>query len=217
MPTLYAFPVSQPSRACLWLVEYAELKDVDVKNVNILEGESKTPEYLAKFPVGQVPALEDGDFCFAESTAIMQYIAEGHAILPKDKKAKAYLQQYFGNHNSNIRKMTTELLRPVVSAKSAEERDEAIAKGIEVLTPILKKYDDVLGKQKFVIGDALTLADFLFATEVDQMYFMQPELLPKTYPNIHTYLQNLRAVTGYTKNFETAQGIVKSVSDARGY
>ncbi|KAK7755471.1 hypothetical protein SLS62_002400 [Diatrype stigma] len=37
---------------------------------------NKTPEYLAKFPMGKVPALECADgFCLAEGGAICQYLA----------------------------------------------------------------------------------------------------------------------------------------------
>jgi glutathione S-transferase len=31
-------------------------------NVAAMAGGTKTPEYKEKFPIGQIPALEDGDF-----------------------------------------------------------------------------------------------------------------------------------------------------------
>ena len=37
---------------------------------------NKTPEFLAKFPLGKVPALECADgFCMADGAAICQYLA----------------------------------------------------------------------------------------------------------------------------------------------
>ena len=40
--------------------------------VDTLKGESRTPDYLAKFPQGQVPAIEAGNGRFlAQSNAIM--------------------------------------------------------------------------------------------------------------------------------------------------
>jgi glutathione S-transferase len=45
--------------------------------INIMTRESiKSPEYLAKSPLGQVPLLEDGDFHLTQNSAILPYIVE---------------------------------------------------------------------------------------------------------------------------------------------
>jgi glutathione S-transferase len=38
-----------------------------------MKSDFKTPEFLAKNPVGYLPFLEDGDFSLAESAAIAEY------------------------------------------------------------------------------------------------------------------------------------------------
>jgi glutathione S-transferase len=38
-----------------------------------MKSDYKTPEFLAKNPVGYLPFLEDGDFSLAESAAIAEY------------------------------------------------------------------------------------------------------------------------------------------------
>jgi hypothetical protein len=38
-----------------------------------MKSDYKTPEFLAKNPVGYLPFLEDGDFALAESSAIAEY------------------------------------------------------------------------------------------------------------------------------------------------
>ncbi len=54
--------------------------------VNILNGESRTPEFLAKNPNGKIPTLEtqSGQF-LAESNAIIFYLSEGTKFLPQDR------------------------------------------------------------------------------------------------------------------------------------
>jgi hypothetical protein len=53
--------------------------------LNTLKGESRTQEYLAKFPQGQVPAVElSNGRCLAQSNAIMRYLARGSPLLPDD-------------------------------------------------------------------------------------------------------------------------------------
>jgi glutathione S-transferase len=63
--------------------------------VNILLGESRTPEFLAKNPNGKVPLLEleDGR-CLAESNAILCYLAEGSSFLPEDRFLRAQVLQW---------------------------------------------------------------------------------------------------------------------------
>lgn len=54
--------------------------------VDILKGETRTPEFLAKNPNGRVPVLEleSGQF-LAESNAIMFYLSEGTKFLPQNR------------------------------------------------------------------------------------------------------------------------------------
>ena len=54
-------------------------------NVDIMQGESRTPDFLRINPQGQVPVveLEDGR-CLAQSNAIIRYLARGSVLLPED-------------------------------------------------------------------------------------------------------------------------------------
>ena len=58
--------------------------------VDIVRGESRTPEFLAKNPEGRIPVLrlEDGTHLF-ESNAIVCYLAEGTPYLPEGRLARA--------------------------------------------------------------------------------------------------------------------------------
>ena len=63
--------------------------------VDILEGETRTPEFLVKNRNGRIPVLEleDGT-CIAESNAILFYLAEGSRFLPSDPLARAVTLQW---------------------------------------------------------------------------------------------------------------------------
>lgn len=62
--------------------------------VNIMQGESRTPDYLRLNPQGQVPViqLEDGR-CLAQSNAIIRYLARGTALLPEDLYLQAKIDE----------------------------------------------------------------------------------------------------------------------------
>jgi len=69
--------------------------------VDILRGESKTPDFLAKNPSGQVPLLEVGEGRFlAESNAILWYVAGGTPLAPESRieRAEALQWMFFEQH-----------------------------------------------------------------------------------------------------------------------
>lgn len=62
---------------------------------DILRGETRQPDFLAKNPNGRIPLLEleDGR-CLAESNAILCYLAEGSDWLPADAWTRAQVLQW---------------------------------------------------------------------------------------------------------------------------
>ncbi len=69
--------------------------------IDILRGESRTPEFLAKNPSGQVPLLEVGDGRYlAESNAILWYVALGTPLAPEPRieRAEALQWMFFEQH-----------------------------------------------------------------------------------------------------------------------
>jgi len=69
--------------------------------VDILRGESRTPEFLAKNPSGQVPLLEVAEGRYlAESNAILWYVAIGTSLAPESRmdRAEALQWMFFEQH-----------------------------------------------------------------------------------------------------------------------
>jgi len=58
----------------------------EIIEVDILKGESRTPEFLKINPNGRTPVLDDDGFILAESNAILAYLARGTKFLPEDRK-----------------------------------------------------------------------------------------------------------------------------------
>jgi glutathione S-transferase len=63
--------------------------------LNIINGETRTPEFLSKFPNGRIPAIEfdDGKVLF-ESNAIIFYLAEDTRFMPTDRFQRAQVLQW---------------------------------------------------------------------------------------------------------------------------
>ena len=63
--------------------------------LDILKGETRTPEFLVRNRNGRIPVLELEDgMCIAESNAILFYLAEGSRFLPSDRLARALALQW---------------------------------------------------------------------------------------------------------------------------
>lgn len=62
---------------------------------DILKGETRTPEFLARNPNGRIPTLqlEDGSHLF-ESNAIVWYLTEGTPLAPSDRRTRAETLQW---------------------------------------------------------------------------------------------------------------------------
>jgi glutathione S-transferase len=68
------------------------------REVDILGGASRTPEFLARNPNGKVPLLEVRDHgetrALAESNAMLCYLAEDTPLLPDDRWARAKVLEW---------------------------------------------------------------------------------------------------------------------------
>lgn len=64
-------------------------------DVDMLKGETRTPEFLARNPNGRVPVLEiEPGLHLAESNAILCYLADGTPFLPDDRLQRAFVMQW---------------------------------------------------------------------------------------------------------------------------
>lgn len=79
---LYYFPVApNPTKVRTYLAEKG--LEVPLERVDLPAGEQRTPEFLAKSPMGKLPVLEADDGSFiTESLAIIEYLEELHPDPP---------------------------------------------------------------------------------------------------------------------------------------
>jgi glutathione S-transferase/GST-like protein len=67
----------------------------EVKAIDLMKGEQKTPEFLAINPNGRIPAIVDDGFPVFESGAILLYLAEKTGMLcPADPQGRSRVVQW---------------------------------------------------------------------------------------------------------------------------
>ena len=101
MYTLYSMQRSGNSYKVRLALAHLAL-DYRLIEVDILQGESRTPEFLARNPNGQIPLLEVApDRYIAESNAILWYLTGGTPLVPEDRigRAEALQWMFFEQHS----------------------------------------------------------------------------------------------------------------------
>jgi glutathione S-transferase len=128
-------------------------------HLDILKGETRTPEFLAKNPNHRVPVVEwpDGRR-LAESDAILWYLAEGTPLLPVDRWERAqvlqwlFFEQY--SHEPYIA-----VVRFWHFAEVIEQNRPALAEKMERGYHALTVMEEHLRTHPFFVGERYTIAD----------------------------------------------------------
>jgi glutathione S-transferase len=126
--------------------------------IDTMTGGSRTPEFLALNPWGQVPAVEfDDGRTLAQSNAIIRYLARGSDFIPKDAFAAAQMEAWlFWEQNSHEPGVAVCRFQMVYLGKAAGELDaKIVARGYAALDLMERR----LGEARFLLGDAFSLAD----------------------------------------------------------
>jgi glutathione S-transferase len=128
--------------------------------LDIVKGETRTAEFLAKNPNGRIPTLEvEPGVYLPESNAIMWYLADGTPLLPTDRLQRAqvlqwmFFEQY--SHEPNIATVrywvTHDLLTPERRAVLDQKRELGYA--------ALGVMEQHLGRHPYFVGGRYSIAD----------------------------------------------------------
>ncbi|MEP7154696.1 MAG: glutathione S-transferase family protein [Betaproteobacteria bacterium] len=165
-------------------------------HVNILDSETRTPEFLAMNPNGRIPLLETQDGTFlSESNAILHYLAHDSALLPTDRLEHAqvlqwmFFEQY--SHEPNIataRYIIRYLGRPAAREQQLQDR---MAPGYAALQ-VMEKH---LGSRLFFVGERYSIADIALYAYTHVASEGGFDLAP--YPAVNAWLDRVGAEPCY--------------------
>ena len=126
--------------------------------VDIMQGESRTTSFLARFPMGQVPAIElDDGRCLAQSNAIIRYLARGSALLPEDGFTQARIDEWlFWEQYSHEPYVAVCRFHMLYQGKAKGEREAWRVERGEKALDLMERH---LAGRPFLVGETLTIAD----------------------------------------------------------
>jgi glutathione S-transferase len=132
----------------------------EYREVNILQGESRTPNFLAMNPFGQIPVLElDDGTHLRESSAILFYLTEGTPLLPTDRLSKTRVLEWMGFEQTHVDGVISRARFRRLFPDAIPTRDDEFvawhAEGHEALRVL----DDHLTRHAYLVDERYTIAD----------------------------------------------------------
>jgi glutathione S-transferase len=172
--------------------------------LDILKGETRTPDFLAKNPNGRVPVFEVAPSRYlAESNAILWYVSDGTRLLPDDaiRRAEALQWMFFEQHSLEPNLGTARFwLTMVKGGRELQSHglDDWMEKGYEALG-VMEKH---LQKHRFFVDARYTIADIALYAYTHVAHESDYDLT--TFPQIRAWLKRVAAEPGHiTMDFST--------------
>jgi glutathione S-transferase len=205
---LYVFPPSPRSFKVLVVANHLGL-EYDLRFVNLLKGEQKTPHYAALNPNMRAPSMKHGDFVLWESNAILQYLAvqrPDSGLWPGGERARIDVARWqfwdVAHWDPACAVFIFErVVKPQLLGIKEPDR-EAIAKGTEPFHAVARVLDGQLRGKKFVTGDTLTVADFSLGACMNQAEAARFPIEP--YGEIKRWFASLSALPAWQRTLAQA-------------
>jgi glutathione S-transferase len=158
-----------------------------------------SPEYLEASPFRKMPALRDGDYTLADSSAIIQYLEAKHpepALIPAEPRARGKVI-WFDEFSDTIltacgaKMFFNRIVAPRflgrdgdLSAADAAEREE--------LPPILDYLEGVVPEPGgYLVGENITLADIAVASPFANLAHMDCQIDTARHGRVRAWVDSI--------------------------
>jgi len=194
-----------PRKACV-VARYLN-SPVDYVHIDLSKGENRTPEYLAINPNGKVPSLEDGDLKLWEANAIMCHLARTAKsdLWPDGAKQVEVMRwlswnaDHFTRHAGSL--YFQHIIKPAIGIGAPDEA--AVKEATGFVRRFAAVLNDHLRGRKYLLGDALTIADF--ATAITLPYAAKAKIPVEEFPEIMRWHARLNELPAWREPFPKQQ------------
>lgn len=175
------------------------------------------PQFRDASPFRKMPALRDGDYCLADSSAICHYIEAKHRspqLIPAEAKARG-LAVWFDEFADTIlfgcgQKM---FFNRIVAPRFLNRPgDEAVADAAlrDELPPILDYLESVMPDgDGYLLGDTLSLADISVASPFANFQHLGVEMDDGRHPRTKAYVARMLARPSFAPFVEKEAAFLK--------
>ncbi|XP_076241610.1 glutathione S-transferase D1-like [Calliopsis andreniformis] len=186
----YQLPGSSPCRAVALTAGVIGV-EMNFKEVALMKGAHKTPEYLKMNPQHTIPTIDDNGFYLWESRAIMTYLVDQYAkddsLYPKDPKKRATINQRLYYDACTLYKAFAEYYYPMIFAKAPKDQEK-----YESIATAMSYLDKFLEGQEFVAGKTMTVADLAIVVTLSSIEVMDYDF--STFKNVTRWYTKMKKV-----------------------
>jgi len=164
---IYDTPLAPNPRRVRWFMAEKNITDIEVITLNLMEGQHKTPDYLAKAGLANVPMLEmDDGTCVTESVAICRYLESRYPepnLFGRTPEEAAVIEMWLRRVEMMVATPLMIGVRHTHPAMGALEQQVAPVGeyNLQAATRALKVLDRRLAESPWLAGDRLTIADIV--------------------------------------------------------
>jgi glutathione S-transferase len=195
---LYDTPLAPNPRRVRWLLAEKGVDDLEIVSVNLMQGEHKQQDYLAKAGAAQVPALElDDGVVITESIAICRYLESRYPepnLFGRTPEETAIIEMWLRRAEFLVATPIMYWVRHTAPPLAVlEQQDPAIGehqRGVGLRG--LARLDERLAGRDWLAADRITIADITAFIGLDfarLIRFRAPEELT----NLNRWAEAMRA------------------------
>jgi glutathione S-transferase len=170
---LYDTPLAPNPRRVRYFLAEKGIQDLEIVPINLMAGDQKTPEYLAKAGLANVPMLElDDGTCITESLAICRYLESLHPepnLFGRTPIETAEIEMWTRRAEMLVATPLMHAVRHLNPRMAALETQVQVVgeRNLEDGLRALKVLDGQLAKSAWLAADRLTIADIVGFSSID--------------------------------------------------
>ncbi|MFL5319829.1 MAG: glutathione S-transferase family protein [Myxococcaceae bacterium] len=166
---------------------------VELVELNLQQAANRSPEYLAKNPMGKIPTFEEDDgWSLYESFAILTYLGEKYperGLFPAELRARAEaLRWMFWSAAHLDPSVVPFYVQNVINAMRGQQPDQTVlaaaTKELDRYLPVLESH---LGGRTWILGDKFSLVDVAVGATIDGLFHPAVKFDRSTVPNVRAW------------------------------
>lgn len=186
---LYEFAPTRSIRV-RWVLQELGV-EFEAISINLRAGEHRRPAFLAINPAGKLPVLVDGEHIITESGAIALYLAEKYPdrhFIPTDLTLRSQLYRWLFFTVTELEQPLWRISRHTGLYPEKLRLPAEIPLAQQDFTSMAIVLENHLLGQQFVVGEHVTVADFVLAYTLDWANEIQ---LLDPFPTLVAYMERM--------------------------
>ncbi|XP_037042539.1 glutathione S-transferase 1-like isoform X2 [Bradysia coprophila] len=208
---LYYLSLSPPVRSVLLTAKALGI-DLDLRNVNLLEGDHLKPEFIKLNPQHTVPTIDDNGVIIYDSHVICGYLVDKYAkddsLYPKDIVQRAQVNARLHFDTGFLFARLRFMFEPIFFFGESELPTWKV----EYMQKCWDLMEAFLANGIYVCGDSITIADHCCISSISSVDRVAPIDADK-YPKLSAWKKLMEALPYYQVNAEGAADVQKFLFD----